>query len=379
MDSTALMLGGGGARAAYQVGVLKALVQHYPRNHAIPFNIVCGTSAGAINGTAMATHASCFHLGVKKLEWIWRHIDTSRVYKASISQILKQLGGMFLKGVQTDLANTDAASLLDNDPLRHLLNELINFERIDRNIQNGYLKALSIDTSCYNTSHSVSFFQASDDIHNWQRARRSGERCNLNTEHLMASAAIPLVFPSIKLGKWYYGDGSVHQLAPLSCPIHLGAKKILVINLESPHKHLPKELEYHPKTATVAGHLLDTIFSDTLNSDLERLQRINSTLSLIPPALQQQASLRPIETLVIKPSEDLSDLAKRHYMNMPFAIRRLLGLIGINSQSESSIVSYLLFEKSFTGALIDLGFHDAEQQMPQLAQFFGFSSLQSRK
>ncbi len=370
MDSTALMLGGGGARAAYQVGVLKALVQHYPRNHAIPFNIICGTSAGAINGTAMATHASCFHLGVKKLEWIWRHIDTGRVYQSSLAQVLAQLAGIFLRSLQGDRANTTAGSLLDNDPLRQLLNELINFERIDRNIQRGHLTALSIDTSCYNSSHSVSFFQASDEIANWHRARRSGERCRLNTEHLMASAAIPLVFPSIKLGKWYYGDGSVHQLAPLSCPIHLGANKILVVNLESPHKHRPKELEYHPKTATVAGHLLDTIFSDTLNSDLERLKRVNSTLALIPKEVQQSASLRVIETLVIKPSEDLSDLAKRYYMDMPFAIRRLLGLIGINSQSESSILSYLLFEKSFTGALIDLGYRDAQKQMSELANFF---------
>ncbi|KFZ37203.1 patatin [Shewanella mangrovi] len=366
------MLGGGGARAAYQVGVLKALVQHYPRNHAIPFSIICGTSAGAINGTAMATHASCFHLGVKKLEWIWQHLDTSRIYHSSIPHVLRHLLAILLKGMQTDLASTDAGSLLDNDPLRHLLNELINFERIDRNIQNGYLKALSIDTSCYNTSHSVSFFQGQDNISNWQRARRSGVRSRLNTEHLMASAAIPLVFPSIKLGKWYYGDGSVHQLAPLSCPIHLGAERIMVINLESPHKHLPKELEYHPKTATVAGHLLDTIFSDTLNSDMERLTRINGTLSLIPEAKRQTAELRHIETLVMKPSEDLSDLAKRYYMDLPFAIRRLLGLIGINSQSESSIVSYLLFEKSFTSALIDLGFRDAQRQMDQLQSFFQF-------
>ncbi|MGL4517644.1 MAG: patatin-like phospholipase family protein, partial [Shewanella sp.] len=216
--STALVLGGGGARAAYQVGVLKALVQCYPRNHSIPFKIISGTSAGAINGTSIATHASCFHLGVRKLEWVWRHMETRKIYRTSIPEVLSHLAKMALKGLQDDKVNTDAGSLLDNEPLRHLLNQLIDFKRIDRNIQNGALTALSVDTSCYNNSRSETFFQAARDIDNWTRARRSGIRKMLNTEHLLASSAIPLVFPSIKLNQAYYGDGSVHQLAPLSSP-----------------------------------------------------------------------------------------------------------------------------------------------------------------
>ncbi|ABL99367.1 patatin-like phospholipase family protein [Shewanella amazonensis] len=369
-SSTALVLGGGGARAAYQVGVLKAIVQFYPRNHGIPFRIVCGTSAGAINGTSIATHASCFHLGVRKLEWVWRHFETSKVYTSSIPGVMKHLGRMALKGLQHDKVNTDAGSLLDNEPLRRLLNELIDFGRIDRNIRSGALTALSIDTSCYNNSRSVTFFQASRDIDNWYRARRSGERTRLNTEHLLASSAIPMVFPSIKLKQHYYGDGSVHQLAPLAGPIHLGAERILVINLDSPHKQDTRELEYHPKTATIAGHLLDTIFSDTLNSDLERLERINNTLKLIPPESRDRLQLKPIHTLVIKPSEDLTVLAARYYREMPFAIRTLLGLIGINEDSDSSIVSYLLFEKAYTSALIDLGYQDAMCQIDEIKAFF---------
>lgn len=371
--STALVLGGGGARAAYQVGVLKALVQLYPRNHGIPFKIICGTSAGAINGTSIATHASCFHLGVKKLEWVWRHFETRKVYRASLPGVLKHLSKMALKGLQDDKVNTDAGSLLDNEPLRHLLNELIDFKRIDRNIRNGALTALSVDTSCYNNSRSVTFFQASRDIENWTRARRSGERRMLNTEHLLASSAIPMVFPSIKLNQAYYGDGSIHQLAPLSSPIHLGASKLLVINLDSPHKHYPMELEFHPKTATIAGHLLDTIFSDTLNSDLERLERINNTLSLIPEASRAQLALHPIKTLVIKPSEDLSKIAARFYDDMPWAIKTLLGFIGIDRQSDSSIVSYLLFEKSYTSALIDLGYQDGMAHLDELKAFFNLT------
>ncbi|MBB1438286.1 patatin-like phospholipase family protein [Shewanella sp. SG41-4] len=368
--STALVLGGGGARAAYQIGVLKALVQFYPRNHNVPFDIICGTSAGAINAISIATHASCFHLAIKKLDWVWRHFETHKVYRASIPQVLRHLGRMAIKGLQDDKVNTDAGSLLDNQPLRELLNNLIDFKRIDRNIGNNALKAISIDSSCYNNSRSYTFYQGNEHIDDWQRARREGIRSLLNTEHLLASSAIPMVFPSIKLNQAYYGDGSVHQLSPLSSPIHLGANKIFVINLDSPHKHFPIEFEYHPKTATIAGHLLDTIFSDTLNSDLERLQRVNNTLSKISSQDRETLNLRHIETLVMKPSQDLSRIAARFYDDMPFAIRTLLKLFGINRQSDSSIVSYLLFEKSYTTTLIDLGYQDAMDRIDEIKKFF---------
>jgi NTE family protein len=369
-DSIALVLGGGGSRAAYQIGVLKALAQFYPRNHGVPFKIISGTSAGAINATSLATHASCFHLGVRKLEWVWRNFETRKVYKASVEGVLSHLGKMAIKGLQDDKVNTDAGSLFDNSPLRHLLNQLIDFKRIDRNIANNALTALSIDASCYNDSRSYSFFQAKDSIDDWHRSRRMGLRARLNTDHLLASSAIPLVFPSIKLNQAYFGDGSVHQLSPLSSPIHLGADKLFVINLDSPHKVNNLELKYHPKTATIAGHLLDTIFSDTLNSDLERLTRINTTLGLIPEENRRDLSLRPIKTLVIKPSEDLSLIASRFYQDMPYAVKALLRLMGLERQSDSSIVSYLLFEKSYTSALINLGYSDAMAQIDEIKTFF---------
>ncbi len=373
-DKIALVLGGGGARAAYQVGVLKAIVQFYPRNHGIPFKIVCGTSAGAINATSIATHASCFHLGVRKLEWVWRHIHAKKVYQASISGVLKHLGKMALKGVQSDGASRSAGSLFNSEPLRGLLSDLISFERIGRNISSGALDAVSLDTSCYNNSRSVTFFQGNSLIEDWQRARRCGQRTRLNTDHLLASSAIPLIFPSVRLNQEYYGDGSVHQLAPLSSPIHLGADKIMVINLESPHKAQPRELEHHPKTATIAGHLLDTIFSDTLNSDLERLERINSTLSLIPEESRQNLPLKQIETLVIKPSEDLSVIASRYFQDMPFAIKMMMKALGINEHSDSSVGSYLLFEQGYCSALIELGYQDAMCQIDEIKSFFNIES-----
>ena len=372
-NKTALVLGGGGARAAYQVGVLKAIVQFYPRNHGIPFRIICGTSAGAINATSIATHASCFHLGVRKLEWVWRHIHARKVYQASILGVLNHLSKMALKGLQSDGASSSPGSLFNSDPLRKLLNDLISFERIDRNINSGALEAVSLDTSCYNNSRSVTFFQANSHVENWQRDRRHGLRTRLNTDHLLASSAIPMVFPSVRLNQEYYGDGSVHQLAPLSSPIHLGAEKIMVINLESPHKIQPKELEHHPKTATIAGHLLDTIFSDTLNSDLERLERINNTLDLIPEESKSKLSLKNIETLVIKPSEDLSAMASRYFQDMPFAIKSMMKVLGINEHSDSSIVSYLLFEQGYCSALIELGYEDAMCQIDEIKHFFNIN------
>lgn len=368
--SIGLVLGGGGARAAYQIGVLKALVQFYPRNSHIPFDVICGTSAGAINATSLATHAACFHLGVKKLDWVWRHFKTQQVYESSVGGVTKHLLKMAIKGLQHEKVNADAGSLLNNQPLRELLNKLIDFDRIERNIHLGALKAISVDASCYNNSLSYSFYHGHHSIENWNRARRQGKRSQLNTDHLLASSAIPMVFPSIKLNRAFFGDGSVHQLSPLSSPIHLGAQKLFVINLDSPHKQKDVLPSHHPKTATIAGHLLDTIFSDTLNSDLERLQRVNHTLDLISDEDKNKLNLRTIDTLVIKPSEDLGMIAAKYYLEIPIAIRYLLKLFGIHQQSDSSIVSYLLFEKAYTSALIDLGYQDAMTQIDDIKAFF---------
>lgn len=366
----ALVLGGGGARAAYQIGVLKALIKLYPRNHGVPFKILSGTSAGAINATSLATHASCFHLGVRKLDWVWSHMQTKKIYHTSLPKVVGHLSKMLFRNLQEDKVNTDAASLFDNEPLRDLLSKLIDLPRIDRNIHHGALTAVNIDTSCYNSASSVSFFQTDMQDRDWQRARRFGCKTQLHIEHLLASTAIPMVFPSVKINRKYYGDGSVHQFAPLSAPIHLGADKIMVINLDSPHQMNEKQGDHHPKTANIAGHLLDTIFSDTLNSDLERLKRINDTVTKLPQNITAELNLRHIETLVIKPSQDLSSIASNYYKEMPFSIRCLLKLIGINKESDSSILSYLLFESGFTHALIKLGYQDAMLKMSEIKNFF---------
>jgi NTE family protein len=371
-SKNALVLTGGGARAAYQVGVLSAIAKFIPRNHGIPFPILCGTSAGAINTTALGCYASCFNLGVKKLEWIWKNLNTAKIYHNDTRGVFGHIGKGMLASFQADYANKSPRSLLNNSPLRSLLNSVMNFKRIDNNILTGYLSSISVTASSYSTGNSISFFQAEDNTLPWERAKRCGQPTQLNTEHLMASSAIPLVFPSIKIKNQHYGDGSVHQLSPLSPAIHLGAERIFIIGVEQPKAILhSSDHSLHPPTAaTVAGHLLDSIFADTMSSDLERMLRINETLKLIPKSEKdKREGLKHIDSFIINPSHDLNAIALNYYYDLPLPVRLLLRSTGISSDSESSIISYLLFEKNFCAELIKLGFEDAMEQENQIKYF----------
>jgi NTE family protein len=374
----ALVLTGGGARAAYQVGVLSAIAKFVPRNHAIPFPILCGTSAGAINTTALGCYASCFHLGVKKLEWVWKNLDTSKIYHNNTRGVFGYIGKAMLANFQADYANKLPRSLLNNEPLRHLLNSVMNFKRIDNNILQGYLSATSVTASSYSTGNSISFFQADGSITPWTREKRCGQATQLNTEHLMASAAIPLVFPSVKIKKNHFGDGSVHQLSPLSPAIHLGAKRIFIIGVEQPKEpiYVNENTPHPPTAATIAGHLLDSIFADTMNSDLERMARINETLKLIPKSKKENVEgLKHIDSFIINPSSDFNTIARNYYDDLPLPVRVLLRSAGINNDAESSLVSYLLFEKNFCSELIQLGFNDAMEQENQIRHFLNLYTV----
>ena len=371
-NGNALVLTGGGARAAYQVGVLTAITKFVPRNHGIPFPVLSGTSAGAINATALACYASCFHLGVKKLEWMWKNLNTAKIYHSDSSRVLSHIISGFLASYQADYANKSARSLLNNDPLRRLLNNVVDFNRIERNITNDYLSAVAITASSYTSGDSISFYQSELSIKPWFRAKRHGEPSQLNSEHLMASAAIPMVFPSIKIRKDHFGDGSIHQISPLSPAIHLGGKKLFIIGVEQPKEplHAAENNPHPPSIATIAGHLLDTIFSDTLQSDIERMQRINNTLDMIPKNKRnKQEGLDKIDSLLLNPSHDFNAIAAKYYSKLPFSIRLLLRAVGINNESESSIVSYLLFEHEYCRELIQLGFEDAMNKEQQIREF----------
>ncbi len=371
-NKNALVLTGGGARAAYQVGLLSAVSKFSPRHHPIPFPIICGTSAGAINSTALACYASCFQLGIKKLEWEWNSLTTSRIYHSDAIRVFGHIAGGMLASFQTDYANKTARSLLNNTPLRILLNDVIDYNRIDKNILKGVLSAVSITTSSYSSGDSISFYQSQATYKPWFRAKRRGIPSQINSDHLLASAAIPLVFPSIKIQNEHFGDGSIHQLSPLSPAIHLGAEKLFIVGVDQPKEPLhAKENNPHPPTsATIAGHLLDGIFSDTLQSDIERMERVNNTLSLLPEeTLNTQESLKHIDSLVLNPSHDFNAIAVEYYHHLPYSIRLLLRSIGITNDAESSIISYLLFDKHYCKRLIKLGFEDALEKETQIRQF----------
>ena len=363
--TNALLLTGGGARAAYQVGVLKAIASVLPRNQKSPFKVICGTSAGAINAVSMACYASCFHLGVKKTEWVWKNFKTEQVYQSSWSGMLGYLAQNYFSKYRKSQIDRPA-SLLNNAPLVELLSDLIDYKRIDRNILSDHLQAISVNASSYSDGDSISFFQSSQNDQ-WQREKRKGVKTVLTTRHLLASAAIPLVFPSVKIGDEFFGDGSIHQLSPLSPAIHLGADKILIIGVEQPKsdKYYGNS-EFHPDTATITGHLLDTIFTDSLNSDLERMQRVNETLAQNG---NQKSGLKQVDSLLINPSRNFNKIASKHYHNMPAAIRFLLRFAGVTKNSESALISYLMFEKPFTQELIQLGYEDGLEQIDAISEF----------
>ncbi|PSJ45946.1 patatin-like phospholipase family protein [Zobellella taiwanensis] len=368
-NACALVLTGGGARAAYQVGVLKAIAECYPRGQAIPFPILCGTSAGAINATGLACYASCFHLGVRKLEYVWRHLRTEQVLRLQAGRVLghslrRMLLGLAGKPSQTRL------SLFDNSPLERLLEKLIDFQRIDNNLLYGALEVLAITASNYGTGDSTTFFQGRPYHQPWARAGRSGRASIIATPHLLASSALPFVFKPCKLQNHYFGDGSIHQLNPLSPAIHLGANRILIVSLASDDTEQGM-LSGDPSSSDIAGHLLDTIFTDALTSDIERLQRINSTLRLVPERKRDQLTLRPIDNLVLKPSRNLDDLTRHHFHRLPFNIRGLLRLFGVNAGDATGLASFLLFEQEYCRELIELGYQDTRQRLDEVCAFLG--------
>jgi NTE family protein len=366
----ALLLSGGGARAAYQLGVLKAIATFLPRNQGLPFPIVCGNSAGAINAAGLACYASCYHLGLRKLEWVWKNFHTRQVYDSGIRDVFKHLAGNYLSGFQSHQHQRHPSSLLNNQPLRRLIRSRLDFHRIDRNISSGYLRAITINASSYTSHDSISFYQGQSDIKPWQREQRRGIPCTLNSEHLIASSAIPMLFPPVKIMGEFLGDGSIHQLSPLSPAIHLGAEKILIIGVEQPEKKSRfTDMSRYPSSIAIAGHLLDTIFADTLKSDLERLTRINETIAHMTHRQQQQTKLKTIDTLVINPTRNFNEMAAKHFHRMPSGIKILLRMMGLHDKADSSLLSYLLFEKEFCRELIDLGLQDGLARQEEIRSF----------
>jgi NTE family protein len=374
--NTALVLTGGGARAAYQVGVLKAVRELLDEPDKNPFPILCGTSAGAINAAVIASGCKTFSAAVDGLLDVWQNFHAEQVYRADFLGIAataaRWLGSLMFGW----LIHKSPRSLLDNSPLRRLLAHRINLAGIDDAIACQALRAISITCSGYNSGQSVSFFQGRADLEPWRRTQRVGAHVKLELDHLMASSAIPFIFPAVKVNREYFGDGSMRQLTPISPAIHLGAEKILVVGAGRMTQESDRpEVTGYPSLAQVAGHTLSSIFLDSLWMDLERINRINQTLSMIPEATRQQngSPLRPIEVLVISPSQRLDYLAAQHVDALPWPVRALLRGIGAMNRNGGALTSYLLFEPAYTQALIDLGYRDTMVRKEEVRAFLAKS------
>ena len=371
---TALILTGGGARAAYQIGVVKAVRQLLPDPSVNPFPILCGTSAGALNAACLAASAEDFGAGVDALERIWAEFHAGDVYRADAVSV-GMSGARWLSTFALGwMTHSSPCSLLDNTPLRRLIERNIDFDRIEGAIARHALHSVSITCSGYDSGQSVSFFQGRADLEPWKRSQRFGAHVKLGVDHLMASSAIPFIFPAVKLHREWFGDGSMRQLAPISPAIHLGADRILVIGAgRRSAEALRAQGERYPSLAQVAGHALSSIFLDALAVDLERMIMINKTLEKIPENQRRESGipLRPIEVLHISPSQRLDHLAAKHAHALPRPVRALLRGIGAMNRNGGALTSYLLFEQAYTRSLIDLGYADTMARSAEVQAFLG--------
>jgi NTE family protein len=363
-----LVLTGGGSRSAYQVGVLVALAELMPRARN-PFQVIVGTSAGAVAASVLASEAHQWRRAVAGLERVWAnfrseqvfHVDAVHMVRAGLHWVLALMSG--------GLVLSPPRSMLNNSPLRQLLGLNVDFSGVRRSIGRGHLRALALCATSYATGHSVAFYDAVDNCTDWSRVQRVGRRTILTLDHLMASAAIPMLFPPMRLGTEFFGDGAMRQLNPLSPAIHLGADRLLIIGVRARRAAgvpTSRTRPAMPSPGEIFGYMLDTLFTDQIYGDLEQLDRINQLVRFAPMAAHGS---RFVETLMLAPSKDPNEIAGRHDVDLPRALRALLRVIGGRDVSGDQLSSYLMFEGAYTRELIELGYQDAMTARAQLLAF----------
>ena len=373
---TGLILSGGGARAAYQVGVLQALAEILPKNTRQPFPIITGTSAGALNALGLAGRPGTFRYRTQALSAIWSSLESAAIYRTSGFAVSRNALRIIWSMLRGQSKNPVPLALLDNQPLRELLEEAVQFTHIERAITGGELEAIGLTAMNYTNGHSTTFYQGQAHIAPWSRARRHSEPCTLGVEHLLASSALPTLFPATRVGQHYFGDGALRQSRPLSAAIHLGADRLFIIGVSDHASHGPSDEtpSVPPTISQVLGQMLNGVFLDSIDADLETLHRVNALLSdrsnrqLSRPGI---SGMRLIDSLIISPSQSLSDIARDYVDELPSATRRFLNLTrSIRDQGSGGALSYILFEPGYCQHLLRLGYQDALAQRDRITAFF---------
>jgi NTE family protein len=369
MKKLGLVMTGGGARAAYQAGAVRALYEIIGSKSKL-FEVITGNSAGALNASYYAGHAENWDVATHNLVELWKRLTPGSVYDVrtrSLSEMgMKWLGGTLFGGLTSEGSHTN--HLLDTTPLRKLIRREVDFDGIRKNISAGNVYGLSLATTNYTTGTSVIFYDGVETIKDWSRSDRFSVRSSLNEDHLMGSAAIPFFFPPVKIKHSYFGDGCIRQTTPLSPAIHLGSDKIIAIGVRYPHnKDRMKEICFtpsqNPTLGQIIGVMMNAIFLDSLDGDVERLTRINALIS------EGASDLKKVPLLMLRPSKDLGKLAKYTPDKLPPFLRYLFKGMGVSDNEGSDLMSYLAFDASYTGPLIELGYEDTLNQKHEVLKF----------
>ncbi len=367
MVKKALYLAGGGARGAYQVGVLKA-INEILTVKVFPFEMLSGVSVGSVNASVLASYAHDFPEAIKRLDNLWHSIRCDQVFNVSNYQ----LGKSVLRNIGHFIKRQNRSGyLLDTTPLRDLIHREADFYLLNNNINQGTLETLEVQSSCYETGQTVSFYQNAQSFEDWFYPRHMSKYTKITSDHIMASSALPLFFPPVKIGSYHYGDGSLGLVSPLRGCIRFEMNRIMILGTRQAPSFADTELaeSHHVDFAQILGSMMNGLFIDNLDRDIELVNRMNDIARLLTLWRKHQSPWRPIQALYLRPSMDMAAIAEAQYKSMPALLRFLLNMLGAKAQS-GDLLSFLLFESEFTKEIIKMGYKDTIKQADEVADFF---------
>ncbi|MDX1693859.1 MAG: patatin-like phospholipase family protein [Ketobacteraceae bacterium] len=361
----ALVLTGGGSRAAYQIGVLEGIRKITGQNDK-PFNIYVGSSGGAINATYLASHYGTFNKAVGDLSHFWGGLRSEDIYNTSITSLLKTASGLLYDFTLGRHYHNKVRYIMDTQPLRQLIERNESHGSLHKKIQEGGLRGLSIAATSYDASSTIHFVETGLPLKPWEKHRRCAKLTDITVDHVMASSAIPFFFPPVRIGDDYFGDGSIRNIYPLSPAIRLGCDKILAIGVRNAKEEFREQKHDKPSFARVLSVIINAIFLDAVDSDLEQLNIKNRIAK--SDACSGATSLRHIEALMISPSRDLAEIAYELQDSLPRVLSYFLSGLGAPEEA-STLMSYFFFEEVFTKKIMELGYQDALAQEEEIKEF----------